>query len=287
MMPYLSRGEHTANVEYRPMNTGQNAYVYAIAVDGVVRYIGKGSGIPMKRANEHIRTARRILKSQEAGEKVSLPLRLYRPLVSALKLGAHASAELVIDGLTHEQAFEREVAEIANVPRGQLWNVSPGGLGAAVVTAETRRRQSEAQLAKLATPEARAQRAFRLNAITPEQRALAQAKSTVAKQSPAFKANMAAKARHRFLNKPGLAAVVLRNLEGGRKGHSPETSAKIWSRPETRQNFAEKIRAKWADPEWKAAQIARLKASWNTPEGKAKTRKAIEARWAKKRKAVA
>lgn len=101
------------------------AYVYEIIVDGVVRYIGKGRG---RRADSHIRIAKRLLRRQSVGEKVRRS-RFYALLSEAIADERVVIARIVRSDLTDEQAFEEECAAILAMPFGQLWNAAPGGEG--------------------------------------------------------------------------------------------------------------------------------------------------------------
>lgn len=88
-----------------------DAYVYAIIIDGITRYIGKGSGIPLKRASEHIRTAKRLLKRRAAGEKV-WERHLYNRLAKAVESGAKIDLNIIAKALTHDAAFDREMRRL-------------------------------------------------------------------------------------------------------------------------------------------------------------------------------
>jgi hypothetical protein len=127
------------------------AYVYAITVDGVPRYIGKGSGIPMKRAQEHIRTAKRIIKRRQTGE-VFWASRLYNKLARAISSGSEVRAVCIISNLTDEQAFDRERVEIEIAAPGQLWNLDGGGLGGKKISEAHRAKMSEAAKRRWARP---------------------------------------------------------------------------------------------------------------------------------------
>lgn len=91
------------------------AYVYAISVDGVLRYVGKGTG---NRAWVHLTGARR------GNARVG----------TAVKRGQSVKVEIVREGLTDAEAFALEEQIISEVGRedngtGSLWNLSAGGLG--------------------------------------------------------------------------------------------------------------------------------------------------------------
>lgn len=100
-------------------------YVYEIIVDGVVRYIGKGTG---PRAKVHLRVARRINSARAEGAKIRTS-DFYNGLAKALRNGASVTHTIIAEGLSSEEAFRREVASIASIPARQLWNEVPGGDG--------------------------------------------------------------------------------------------------------------------------------------------------------------
>lgn len=94
------------------------AYVYAILVDGAIRYIGKGSG---KRLLEHMRIVRRIVRERAAGLVARVPMPLYERLVAAWLDGAQIEEIVIADGLSHHDAYRREQTEIRE-RSDQLWN---------------------------------------------------------------------------------------------------------------------------------------------------------------------
>jgi hypothetical protein len=105
--------------------TKRDAFVYAIKVDGIVRYIGKGTN---RRIKEHIWVVQKILRGQEP-DYAKL---VHYKLAEAKRSGATITSEIVAKEMTSAEAYEHEkrlVAEDrANAP-GQLWNVASGGAG--------------------------------------------------------------------------------------------------------------------------------------------------------------
>jgi hypothetical protein len=102
-------------------DTRRIAYVYAIEVNGVVRYIGKGTGDRMyfHRA-EAERTLRRIKKYGR------LRLRRWqRHLVAALRKGEKVQEIVIRSGLSDLAAYRLEnelIGEYHLLRTGQLWN---------------------------------------------------------------------------------------------------------------------------------------------------------------------
>jgi len=130
------------------------AYVYAILVDGLCRYIGKGTN---GRAWEHEKIARRLNESRSRGEKVKAT-RFYNRLAKALRDGASVEVRILRDGLTDDAAFLLEIEEIADAD--QSWNEAEGGLGFTSASArrffadpEVRKRMSEAAKARGTDPD--------------------------------------------------------------------------------------------------------------------------------------
>jgi hypothetical protein len=100
------------------------AYVYAVIVDGVIRYVGKGSGA---RVRAHMRIARSIARRRAAGEAVRAS-HFYNRLTQAWLAGAEIREMIIASGLTDTQAYDREIGEIA-ARRKELWNFWGGGEG--------------------------------------------------------------------------------------------------------------------------------------------------------------
>jgi hypothetical protein len=99
------------------------AYVYAIKVDGVVRYIGKGRG---RRVYDHVSKARGIALRRIVGETVQTTL-FYKKLSHALLNGRQIEEVILVGGLSDEEAFNYEIRTISS--HTNLWNLEPGGQG--------------------------------------------------------------------------------------------------------------------------------------------------------------
>lgn len=132
-------------------NDPNRFYVYAVLVNGVVRYIGKGSG---RREEAHVR---HVMKLQKRKSTVRLT-RFYAKLRAAINRGCAISYTRLVNGLTNEEAFEREIKEIAKRPKSQLWNVLPGGEGALRWTNNYRKRASQTTLLNWRNPSYRVAR---------------------------------------------------------------------------------------------------------------------------------
>ena len=129
------------------------AYVYAVIVDGVRRYIGKGRG---RRSLMHMKEVRSITRRRAAGEIVRTTI-FYNRLAKAWRSGSQIEIEIIVDGLSDREAFDREIVEIAQVPKEQLWNMLPGGRGGAVIghqiAEETRTKLAISNKAAWSNPE--------------------------------------------------------------------------------------------------------------------------------------
>lgn len=138
----------------------KGAYLYAVLVDGVVRYIGKGSG---RRLRAHEKIVRAMARRHAAGETVVAESQFYERLYRAYLAGADIAAEIITGGLTHEQAFREEIAERKKYPSLQLWNA---------VSCWERADYRAKQKARWADPEIRALHRSRIAAsISPSEKA--------------------------------------------------------------------------------------------------------------------
>jgi hypothetical protein len=98
-------------------------YVYAVYVDGIVRYIGKGRN---GRVYDHVKAATKINVKRANGEKVKTT-KFYNRLAKALRIGSKIETQVLVRFETDEEAFTEEIKQIAG--RDGLWNDREGGNG--------------------------------------------------------------------------------------------------------------------------------------------------------------
>jgi hypothetical protein len=102
----------------------KRSYVYAIHVDGVLRYIGKGTD---DRMYAHMKEVRQRLTRKFKLKNVS-PL-FQRKLTEAVIKGAVIEEIVLADNLTSKQAYKFEYRHLERVVyagnREQLWNAIP------------------------------------------------------------------------------------------------------------------------------------------------------------------
>src|SRR4249920_1262421 len=84
------------------------AFVYQIIVDGVVRYIGKGTG---GRLANHMKKVRMIARRRAAGETITTT-HFYNRLTKAWLAGSNIEFNVIADRLSDAEAFESERTEI-------------------------------------------------------------------------------------------------------------------------------------------------------------------------------
>jgi hypothetical protein len=104
--------------------TLKRSYVYVIHVDGVVRYIGKGSN---GRMYAHMKEVKLRLTRKFNLQSISPPFQ--RKLTEAVMRGAVVEEIVLADNLTSKQAYKVEYRHLKELvyagKRQQLWNVIP------------------------------------------------------------------------------------------------------------------------------------------------------------------
>jgi hypothetical protein len=105
----------------RPGSSARSAYVYAVLVDGVVRYVGRGRN---GRMNTHLIEAKRSA-ARCAPDTSGLYPRMHRKLVEAVRAGSQVTESVIVSGLTDKAAYRLEswiIGEFHKHRAGQLWN---------------------------------------------------------------------------------------------------------------------------------------------------------------------
>ena len=97
------------------------SYIYAIIVDGVVRYIGKGRN---GRMYTHLIEAKRT-SARCPADTAHLSPRMHRKLVETVRAGSQIIETVITSGLTDQAAYQLEsriIGEFHKFRAGQLWN---------------------------------------------------------------------------------------------------------------------------------------------------------------------
>ena len=102
-------------------------YVYELRdADGVVRYIGKGTG---RRANYHLG----VILALAAGAPATRATKVHHLFAAEIRRGRQLRSGVIADGLTQPAAYAMEADLIGKHLRetegGTLWNVLAGGEG--------------------------------------------------------------------------------------------------------------------------------------------------------------
>lgn len=250
-----------------PWLTG--AYVYAIKVDGVVRYIGKGRRYRMI---EHRRIAQEINRRRVAGEKVRAS-HFHNRLAKALRNGCVLEHIVIAHALTDDVAYDLERKTIATAPVGELWNVKAGGPEG----------DSRVLKALWSDPKERERlsRAIRNGKRKQEFREKARQTAIAQWADPEKKARWTKSHRaiwddeHRAAERRALLKRVWADPE-----KSARKSALVKSQwtPERRAAMAENRRRAWANPEFKK-RVSKSISRSRTPEMRARLAAAARGRW--------
>jgi hypothetical protein len=114
------KGLHSARSAVRQKTT-IGRYIYAIVVDGVVRYIGKGRN---GRMYTHLIEAKRT-SARCPAKTAHLYPRLHRKLVEKVRAKSQIIETVIRSGLTDQAAYRLEsrmIGEFHKFRAGQLWN---------------------------------------------------------------------------------------------------------------------------------------------------------------------
>lgn len=232
-------------------------YVYAILVDGVVRYIGKGRG---NRAFQHARVVRSAASRIAKGER--LPTRyfkhraFYAKLLDALNGGSNITEAIIASSLSDDDAFAVEVSEIQKVNSVQLWNVLDGGEGA---TPESQRKMWAEPGRRLARSEEMKKR-WSDPEFASRMRKAKTSPEVIAKQRASAIKNWA-DPEWRKRNADGMSRpdVRARRVESAKAQHAnPEMSARLYSANRDAQKMPglREMRIGWMKSYWKMRKTA-------------------------------
>lgn len=254
-------------------------YVYAILVDGSVRYIGKGCG---GRAGQHIAIARRLNRKSLDGQS-ERATHFHNRLAKHLREGAAIAYEIIQGGLSEADALLREKREIDT--RTDLYNEKQGGEAGPVVSGELRDRLSAKAKERYTNPAELEKVSHMLRTVAQAPEVKAKRKATLKRQwaDPAIAQSRSAKmiagkrtpeARERMkaASKKAMQDLSLR-------GRISASNKKIWSDDERLVSRTEALKAAWKKPE----TIARHRAYFDSQEGRENLRRASQARWARVR----
>lgn len=229
------------------------AYVYALTVDGVVRYIGKGRRY---RVVDHISRIKAIAEGRPHSGTRTHPA--YVNFAAAYKAGSEIDYFIIANGLTDEEAYLLEYLKIEEHPKGFLWNAQSGGRGD---TGGRRLRDVWNNPITRASLAAK----IRVGHLNDKYKERARVRSLELWQDSKFRDRWLAQHRA-FWTDPRSAAARRARLktlwatktEAKEKVRAAVTKA--WT-PERRAAMAENRRRAWSDPEFKARVVAKVAAA--------------------------
>jgi hypothetical protein len=230
-----------------------NCYVYICVVAGVVRYVGKGKGVRIKR---HL-----------SGQERNLSDRFHRNLAAAIERGEEVDFYKVVVGLTGDEALALEDHWIGRIGLEQLWNSKRQK--PYIAHEEIIERQRAAAKLRWADPDKRVKHkaAMQRRAADPEWRARNREINMRSAADPEWQAKVKAAAQ--------------------RSAADPEWQAKVkaaaqslWADPERRVNIAEALQRLLADPEQLAKRKAGVQRLWVDPDHRAKMAARMQRQWA-------
>jgi hypothetical protein len=247
-----------------------DAYVYAIVVDGVVRYVGKGRRY---RAVEHLRIANDLNARRANGEKIKAR-HFYNKLAKAIRSDSVVEVRVILSGLSDDDAYDREITEIASYPAGQLWNKQAGGSGG----------DPEFLRQVWRMPGVR-EKIIRTRLITHRTEEFREQQRRDAKEywdDPEFHAKQVAREKAMWADPVKRAeriAILKRVWADPEKSARKSVLVKSQWTPERRAAMAENRRKAWADPEFKKRAGESIRKS-RTPDVRKILRQKATMRWA-------
>lgn len=253
------------------------AYVYALLVDGVVRYIGKGRD---DRAREHVWVANSVNRRRQLGQKVRTT-KFYNRLAKALLAGATVSVEFIADGLSDEDAFAREIVEIQNATG--IWNTAPGGEGHTSETAKAQWTDKfRAHMGRLskerweADPERRQKQSEWARQVN--SKLWSEDSDFRQKQSARVKAECESPERRKVLS-DAARAMWTDEFRGQRSSQVRRQMVERWSVDGARESRSAQSREMWADPEFKERNRSAIQAALSRDDQRERVAKQAKERW--------
>jgi hypothetical protein len=248
-------------------------YVYAIKVDGIIRYIGKGTG---NRSKRHVGHAFRIELERANGKRPKAGL-FYNKLAKAARNGSVVEDEILVSGLSDEEAYALEIEWIAKFPAEQLWNFRSGGQG---FTSQDMRKLWENEDFRTRVSEA-----IRLGQATVFCRQRMREATTARWQNEEYRERRRRETRELFQDPEFKVRWAIANA--GRPPRSAESKAKTSvaiskynESEDVRERKSEWMREQMADPEIRAKRLSGALVKFKDPEFRAQKSRETSEAWA-------